>query len=177
MAIFNAPFAYMSVCARLYAVTLALSLLAAATVHAAPIGDAGSETEAILLAMIPIGKQLLEKQGTFVPYGGAMTMDGKVVTVAGYSGTEPPPSPEIIDALNFAFRTGALTGTYKATGLFSDVEASPPGNKEKTRAIAAALDHQDNYSMVIYFPYKIVAGTVQFNEVFASPGDNKLFLK
>ncbi len=163
--------------ARLHAATLALSLLAAATVHAAPIGDAESDTEAILLAMIPIGKQLLEKQGTFVPYGGAMTMDGKVVTVAGYSGTEPPPSQEIIDALNFAFRTGALTGKYKATGLFSDVEASPPGNKEKTRAIAAALDHQDNYSVVIYFPYKIVAGKVQLDEVFASPGENKLFLK
>lgn len=164
--------------ARLNAVTLALLLLAASAVHSAPIADAGSETEAILLAMIPIGKQLLEKQGKFVPYGGAMTMDGKVVTVAGYSGTEPPPSPEsIIDALNFAFRTGALTGTYKATGLFSDVEASPPGNKEKTRAIAATLDHQDNYSVVIYFPYKIVAGTVHFDEVFASPGENKVFQK
>ena len=177
MATFNAPFACTSVYARLHAVTLALSLLAAATVHAAPIADAGSETEAILLAMIPIGKQLLEKQGTFVPYGGAMTMDGKVVTVAGYSGTEPPPTPEIIDALNFAFRTGALTGKYKATGLFSDVEVSSPGNKEKTRAIAAALDHQDNYSVVIYFPYKIVAGKVEFDQVTALPGENRLFLK
>src|SRR5689334_18509702 len=125
--------------ARLHAITLALSLTATATVPAASIGDAGSETEAILLAMIPIGKQLLEKQGKFVPYGGAMTMDGKVITVAGYSGTEPPPSQEIIEALNFAFRTGALTGTYKATGLFSDVEISSPGSNEKTRAIAVAL--------------------------------------
>jgi hypothetical protein len=163
--------------ARLHVVTLALSLMAATTVHAAPIADAGSETEAILLTMIPIGKQLLEKQGKFVPYGGAMTMDGKVVTVAGYNGTEPPPSQEIIDALNVAFRTGALTGTYKATGLFSDVEVAPPGSKEKTRAIAAALDHQDNYSVVIYFPYKIVAGKVQLDEVLASPGENKVFQK
>lgn len=177
MAICNAPFACTTVYARLHAVTLALCILAATTVHAAPMGDAGSETEAILLAMIPIGKQLLEKQGQFVPYGGAMTMDGKVVTVVGYSGTEPPPSQEIIDALNFAFRTGALTGTYKATGLFSDVEFSPPGGKEKTRAIAAALDHQDNYSVVIYFPYKIVADKVQFDQVSALPGENKLFQK
>ena len=163
--------------ARLHAVTLALSLLAAATVHAASTGDAGSETEAILLAMIPIGKQLLEKQGKFVPYGGAMTMDGKVVTVAGYKGTEPPPSQEIIDTLNFSFRTGALTGKYKATGLFSDIEISQAEGKEKTRAIAAALDHQDNYSVVIYFPYKIVAGKVQFDQVSALPGENKVFQK
>jgi hypothetical protein len=158
-------------------VILGIVLLAASPVHAASIGDAGSDTEAILLAMIPIGKQLLEKQGKFVPYGGAMTMDGKVITVAGYSGTEPPPSQEIIDALNYAFRTGALTGTYKATGLFSDVEVSSPGSNEKTRAIAAALDHQDNYSVVIYFPYKIVAGKVQFDQVSALPGENRLFLK
>ncbi|MBH0179894.1 MAG: hypothetical protein HP491_19050 [Nitrospira sp.] len=163
--------------ARLNAIILALSLLAAATVHAASMGDSGSETEAILLAMIPIGKQLLEKQGKFVPYGGAMTMDGKVVTVAGYSGPEPPPAQEIIDALNVAFRTGALEGTYKATGLFSDVEVSPPGGKEKTRAIVAVLDHQDNYSVTIYFPYKIIGGTVHLFEVFALPGENKVFQK
>jgi hypothetical protein len=157
--------------------TLPFSLLAAATVHAAPMADAGSETEAILLAMIPMGKEKLEKQGKFDPYGGAMTMDGKVVTVAGYSGTEAPPSQEIIDALNFRFRTGALTGKYKATGLFSDVEISPPGSQEKTRAIATALDHQDNYSVVIYFPYKIVSGKVQFDQVFVLPGENRLFQK
>ncbi|MBH0190414.1 MAG: hypothetical protein HP492_01320 [Nitrospira sp.] len=163
--------------ARLNAIILALSLLAASTVHAASIGDAGSETEAIMAAMIPMGKQMLEKQGKFAPYGGAMTMDGKVVTVAGYSGTEPPPSQEIIDALNVAFRTGALAGTYKATGLFSDVEVSPPGGKDKTRAIMSSLDHQDNYSVVIYFPYKIFAGKVHLYEVFALPGENKVFQK
>ncbi len=163
--------------ARLSAMTFALSLSAAATVHPAPTGDAGSETEAIMIAMIPMGKQMLEKQGKFVPYGGAMTMDGKVVTVAGYKRPEPPPSQEIIDALNVAFRAGALTGTYKATGLFSDVEVSPPGGKENTRAIMVALDHHDNYSMVIYFPYKIIGGTVHLYEVFALPGENKVFQK
>jgi len=177
MTFFDTSFSYTTVCARMTAVTLALFLLAAAAVHAAPTGDAGSETEEIMTAMIPMGKHMLEKQGEFAPYGGAMTPDGKVVTVEEYNGTKPPPSQEIITTLQTHFRAGALTGKYKATGLFSDVEVLPPGGPEKTRAIAAALDHHDNYSVVIYFPYKIVAGKVEFNEVFASPGENKVFQK
>jgi hypothetical protein len=159
--------------AHMNAVTLALFLLTAAAVHAAPVDNAESEAETLMTAMLPIGQQMLEKQGKFAPYGGAMTTDGKVVTVAEHSGTTPPSSQEIITSLQTRFRAGVLTGKYKATGLFSDVEVLPPGATEKTRAIAAALDHHDNYSVVIYFPYKILAGKVQFGEVFASPGKNK----
>jgi len=177
MTFFDTSFSYTTVCARMTAVTLALFLLTAAAVHADPMGDAGSETEAIMTAMIPVGTHMLEQQGQFAPYGGAMTPDGKVVAVEEYDRTKPPPSEEIITTLQTHFRAGALTGKYKATGLFSDVEVVPPGGTEKTHAIAAALDHRDNYSVVIYFPYKIVAGKVQFDEVFASPGENKVFQK
>jgi hypothetical protein len=162
---------------RLEAIALALCVLTATAAQGTPVVDASSETEEIMTTMIPLAKQMLEKHGTFAPYGGAMTTNGKVVTVVGYSGTELPPSQEIITALNAAFRAGAAAGQYKATGLFSDVEVVPPSSAEKTHAIAAALDHDDNYSVVIYFPYKIVAGTVQFDEVFASPGEGKVFQK
>jgi hypothetical protein len=37
------------------------------------------------------------------------------------------------------------------------------------------INHRDNYSVLIYFPYKIVAGKMQFDEIFASPGENKVF--
>ncbi len=163
---------------RITTIALALLVFTAPVAHGASVGNVGSETEEILTAMIPLAKEMLEKHGQFAPYGCAMTLDGKVVTVAESSGTKPPPSEEIITALQTDFRAGALTGKYKATGLFSDVEVVPPGATEKTHAIEAALDHkQDNYSVLIYFPYKIVAGKVQFEEVFASPGANKVFQK
>lgn len=173
----NASFSCTTVCARINAVTLALCVLTATVAHGAPVGDASSETEQIMTTMIPLAKQMLEKHGAFAPYGGAMTPNGEVVPVVGYSGTEPPPSQEIIDALNAAFRAGADAGQYKATGLFSDVEVVPPGATERTHAVAVALDHQDDYSIVIFFPYKIVDGTVEFDVVYASPGESHMFKK
>ncbi len=127
--------------------------------------------------MLPFGQQMLEKHGEFYPYGGATTIDGKVISVGGYEGSEHPPSQNVIDLISSGFRAGAKAGTYKATGLFYDVRVIPPGTSEKTDAIAVALDHRDNYSVIVYFPYKITDGRVKMGAAFASPGENKVFVK
>ena len=48
---------------------------------------------------------------------------------------------------------GAESGEYRATALVYDVLTTPPGKENKPDAIAVALDHRDDYSVVVYFPY------------------------
>jgi len=63
-----------------------------------------------------------------------------------------------------------------ATAIFYDVRVVPPGSDEKTDAIAVALDHQENYSAVVLFPYTLTNSKVQFGEVFAQAGENDIFI-
>lgn len=139
------------------------------------MADPKSEVEELMNAQLPFGKQMLEKYGEFIPYGGAMKQDGEIVSVAGYDGDEQPLSQDIIDLLKDGYRLAAKNGEYKATAIFYDVRVIPAGSEEKTDAIAIALDHKENYSVIVYFPYKILGSTVQFGEVFAEAGKNDIF--
>ena len=158
--------------------TVVLALLLLLT---APVGAdqtrAKTDVEKLMNAMLPFAEQMLEKHGEFLPYGAAMTPAGKVVSIGGYDGREHPPSQDIIKLLKDSFRSAAKAKKYKATGIFFDVRTVPPGAVEKTDAVAIALDHKDNYSVVVYYPYKLKSGKVQFGQVFATAGANDIFGK
>jgi hypothetical protein len=138
---------------------------------------AKADAEKIMQAMLPFAKRMLEEYGEFLPYGAAMTSNGEVVSVAGHDGREKPPSQDIIGLLRDSFRASAKSRKYKATGIFFNVRVVAPGSSETTDAIAIALDHQENYSVVVYIPYKLVSGKVQYGEIFATAGANDIFIK
>jgi hypothetical protein len=140
------------------------------------MADAKSDAETLMNAMLPFAKKMLTNHGEFYPYGGAMQPDGKIVNVAGYDGRERPPSQEIIDLLNAEFRKDAANGRYKATAVVYDVRVVPPGKTERSDAIAVAVDHRDNYSVVVIFPYAVCAeGAVRIGEPFAEKGERSIF--
>ncbi|MEC8848053.1 MAG: hypothetical protein VYB93_02090 [Pseudomonadota bacterium] len=93
------------------------------------------DVEEVMNSMLSFGTEMLEKHGEFFPYGGAMTPSREVVSVAGYTGEEQPPSQEVIELLRAGFREAAERGEYKATGLY-DVRVTPPESDSKTDAIA-----------------------------------------
>jgi hypothetical protein len=154
-----------------------LLLLLTAPVGADPMQKAKTDVEKVMNAMLPFAQQMLEKHGEFFPYGAVMTPTGEVVSIGGYDGREQPPSQDIINLLKESFRAAVKAKKYKATGIFFDVRTVPPGSTEKTDAVAIALDHEDNYSVVVYFPYKLKSGKVQFDPVFATAGANDIFGK
>jgi hypothetical protein len=140
-----------------------------------------SDVEALMNAFIPFGRQMLEKNSEFFPYGGAMSPEGEITFVAGYDGNNRPLSGDIIDVLKDGFRKAAKQNKYKATGIFFDAKVLPPGKKEKTDALAIALDHQDNYSIMVFIPYKLKSSkllkrtTVEFDELYFITGANDIF--
>lgn len=151
-----------------------LSLLGLQT-NAQDMGKAKAECEEVMNVVLPLAEQLLAKHGEFFPFGGIMKGNGEIAHVAGYDGREQPPSADVIKLLKDGFRSGAHSGEYKATALVYDVRVILPSSGQKSDAVAVALDHRDQYSVVVLFPYQIQNGAVIFGEPFAEKGEADVF--
>ncbi len=125
-------------------------------------------------AVLPLAEKLLTEHGEFFPYGGAMTPDGEIVSVAVYDGNENPPSSEVIDSLHKAFHTAAQNNEYKATALVYDVRVRL-SNGEPSDALAIELDHESGYSVIVLIPYILSNGQLQYGEISAQAGEGNVF--
>lgn len=132
------------------------------------------ESQELMDAALPLAEKLLAEHGEFFPYGGAMTPDGQIVSVAAYDGDENPPSSEVIDMLHKAFQTAAKNKDYKATALVYDVRIQLASG-EPSDALAVELDHESGYSVVVLLPYAINDGQIQYGEISAQAGDGNVF--
>lgn len=129
----------------------------------------------LLNAALPFAEQMLRDHGEFLPFGAQMLPDGEIVSVAADDGEEHSRSQNLIDVLRAAFRAGAVEGDLLATALVYDVRVVPPGASEKSDAIALNLDHRDNYSVTVFFPYTIKDGQPTIGDAFANGGDYSIF--
>jgi hypothetical protein len=134
------------------------------------------ECEELMNAVLPFAQRMLSRYRGFFPFGGAMGLDGKIIAVAGGTGSEHPASQEVTAVLEEGFREGARTGKYKATALVSDMLVVPPREAVKRDAIAVRLDHRDGYSVVVVFPYTIgPGGDVAIEAPYVAKGDRRIF--
>ena len=139
------------------------------------MSDAKSEVESLMNSALPFAEKMLAEHGEFFPFGEAMKPNGEIVSIGAQGESEQPPSQELIDILKNAFRAAAASGEYKATAIIYDIRTIPPGESEKTDAIAVALDHVDDYSVVVIFPYSINGTSVTVSAPFAQRGDGEIF--
>jgi hypothetical protein len=141
---------------KIYSLAFILALLAPTALAQGHV-DPQYESELLLSALVPFAEQMLETYGEFFPFGGAMTADGEIVFVAVEDDTSVS-SQELIDLVRSGFREGAESGEYRATALVFDVVVRHPTSGERSDAIAISLDHSENYSVIVYFPYKLEDG-------------------
>jgi hypothetical protein len=134
-----------------------------------------ADCEALMNSVLPFAEQMLTTHGEFYPFGGAMRPDGQLVSIAGYEGTEHPKSVDVIALMKGAFVAAAHTGEYKATAVVYDVRVKLPSTEEKSDAIAISLNHRDNYSVIVLFPYKIDAGNLILGTALAQRGEADIF--
>ncbi len=113
------------------------------------------ESEILLNALLPFAEQLLEKQNEFFPFAAVMLSNGEVQMLATYDGKEYVESQKIIDDTKKIFIRGVKNNEYKATGLayLIGVINKDTGNKED--AICVNLDHVNDYSIKVIYPYSI----------------------
>lgn len=129
----------------------------------------------LLNAALPFAEQMLRGLGEFLPFGAQMLPDGEIVSVSVDDSEDHARSQDLIDILQSAFRIGAADGELIATALVYDVRVVPPGASEKSDAIALNLDHRDDYSVTVAFPYILIDGEPKIGDAFASVGDYSIF--
>jgi len=118
---------------------------------------------------------MLTTHGAFIPFGGAMRADGQIVSIAGYDESEQSQPTNAIALMKDGFVEAARRGEYKATAIVYDVRVELPSTKEESDAIAVSLNHRDNYSAIVLFPYKIDGGELILGTVFAQEGEADIF--
>ena len=139
------------------------------------MADPKEDVEKLMNEGVGFADQMLREHGEFHPYGSAMTPQGEIVSVAASDGTELPPSTDLIELLKGGLRQAVEERKYKATAIFYDVRVELPDGSGRSDAIAAALDHEDNYSVIVFFPYKLEASNLEYGGLFAAPGENDVF--
>jgi hypothetical protein len=152
-----------------------LSVISAALLGASPMPSPKTQCESLLDAVLPIATKTLQEHGEFYPFGASLKLDGNVALAMAYDGRENPPSQPLIDMLRDGFRADASTRKIIASAVVYDVRVTPPGTSDKMDAVAVELDHRDNYSVVVFFPYTIRDGTVDVREPFANKGEARIF--
>lgn len=138
------------------------------------------ETQALLDELLPFAEQQLQKHGEFFPCAAVMLTNGQVELLATYDGSEHPESQKVIDDTEKAFVHGAKNYEYKATGLAYMVGVTNPDTRNKEDAICVNLDHTDNYSVKVIYPYFVKKklfgkSTVEFFTPTATKGEGKIF--
>ena len=129
----------------------------------------------LLNSAVPFAEKMLNEHREFLPFGAKMLVDGEIVSVGAYSGEEHPPSKDLIDILQDAFKSDAGYDTLLATAMVYDVWVTSPGSDQKSDAIAVDLDHRDNYSVKVFFPYTTSDMEIILGEPFGSIGDYAIF--
>lgn len=138
--------------------------------------QAKTDCEALMASTLPFAEQMLAKHGEFFPFGAAMQADGKIISVGAFDGNEHPPSTEVIRLLKKGLVEGAQSRQYKATALIYDVRAKLPTTGETSDAIAVSLNHQDNFSLIVFHPYQLQDGKLTFGAIFAQKGEADIFV-
>ena len=141
------------------------------------MADPKTEVESLMndAVGIPFAERMLREHGEFLPFGAATTSYGEVISVGALDESDQRNSQELIEILKNAMRASAAAGEYKATAIFYDARVSLPNSGESSDAIAVALDHRDDYSVVIFFPYQIDDEQIIFGNAFAQRGQSDVF--
>jgi len=137
--------------------------------------DPKADCESLLNAVLPFAQQMLDRHGEFYPYGGAMTTDGQITSVAAYDSREHAASTDVIEFVKSAFVAGAREGKYRATALVYDVRVTLPSDGKKSDAIAVSLNHRSDNSVTVLFPYTIENAKAVIGPAVAQKGEADVF--
>jgi hypothetical protein len=130
-----------------------------------------ADMDALLNAALPLAEELLSKLGEFYPYGLAMTQDGKIAMIAGYTGTEKPTSNELLDILYKGLR--AKAAEHRGAAVVVDVRLRGAG----TDAIQVEIEHRDGIALKVALPYrkKRFGSGLETGEMRAVAGERRIW--
>jgi hypothetical protein len=135
-----------------------------------------ADLDELLNALLPFAQDQLRKRGEFFPFGAVIKADGEVELIAGYIGSEQPPSQELIDVMVEGLRNRADASEIRASGICYDARLRSEDGI--TDAIAVWLEHQAGNAATVHVPYSRDRFTgLSFGDLTASAGDRRIFMR
>jgi hypothetical protein len=126
--------------------------------------------DALLNAALPFARQQLATHGEFFPYGLAMTHDGQITMAAGYTGTEQPPSTEVLQILYEGLRAQAQQN--RGAAVVSDVRLRGQG----TDAIQVEVEHREGVALKVFLPYRVKRhGQLETGQMSGEAGERRIW--
>ena len=139
------------------------------------MADAKIDAEQLMNQSVKFAERMLRQEGEFLPYGAAMKPDGKIVISGPSEEIQNLPGDALVQHLRDSYKEAATQGTYKATATIYHGHTAQDENGESTNAIVFELDHRDNYSVVMYWAYKLEEGEIHYAQFFSQPGERRIF--
>lgn len=130
----------------------------------------------LLNSALDFAHTMLKEHGAFYPFGRSLGLSGKVAFYDVDTGSEHPPSQQVIDTLSRFYKQKAEGRELRAVAICFDVRVVPPGQQEKTDAICVSLEHECGETMDVFEPYqKKWFGRIRYGELFASEREPQFF--
>ncbi len=139
------------------------------------MSDARAEAEELVNAVLPHAEGMLIAHGEFFPFGGALTPDGEFAELSVAEEYRDSTVEVIVEKLKSDLRDGVDSQSFRATALVFPIEAELSDDAGETEAVAIALDHQANFSVVLIIPYELSEGAVKFGDAIAQEGAHEIF--
>jgi hypothetical protein len=136
------------------------------------------ECEALMSALLPVAERMLSEHRSLRPFGCTLSATDQIVQVGGFGALSNADADDatLIAQFRASFRDGAARGELKATALSYSAKSAMSGNPAARDAVFVHLNHRDNYSLVVTFPYRFDAeGQLTIEEPFANDGEYDVF--
>jgi hypothetical protein len=120
--------------------------------------------DGLLGAVLPFAQQELTKHGEFFPYGAVLNKARQVELIAAYTGSEQPPSADVLVLLIEGARS--KKAEIRAAAFVADVRLP-----DRSDAIRVEIEHQDGHVIAVLLPYKNKKGDgIEYGRLTAAAG-------
>jgi hypothetical protein len=124
--------------------------------------------------VLPVAERILSEQHRLRPFGSTLSTDDRIVAVGTAVAAGELDTAAVVAEFRSSFRDGAARGELKATALVYTAQADGPG--PSATLVRVALDHRENYSTIVSFPYHFTdAGELSIGEPFGAEGAHEIF--
>lgn len=136
------------------------------------------DLEQIKGMLLRTAQKALSGMGSYYPFGITLSTEGKFASEQGPEGKEKMGSLELNNYIIGLFHQQAAAGQLRAAGIcaIADMNANPPDQPEKTKAIYLDLEHKSGQSEFLFLPFKRgLFGKVKYGEPYYFDGIPNFF--
>jgi hypothetical protein len=127
-----------------------------------------------------MSKELIKKQGAFLPHGAIVSPEGKLAGVGASTKEAQPGAQQVLQLLEGGIRGMAAQGKCRGAGIALDtrLKAAPQKEYIGKDAIWVFLEERGGQAQSVYVPYaKSWTGEFTYSDPFAQPDKPRFFGK